>query len=503
MISVLMKPGHRLIRVIVSSILLCSFAITSFSQTKPILFQNATIIDGSGKKSVRGDVRIKAGKIAKIGKIKPSKDDELIDANGLVLAPGFIDIHNHSESGLLREGTAANQVSQGITTVLVGPDGGSPWPLAEYFTKLDGKIAVNVGAFIGHAEVRSQILKEDYKRTATPEEIAAMAKLVNQAMNEGAFGLSSGLEYDVGFMATIEELIELSKVAAKYKGIYMSHIRDEEEGFKAAMEEAIRIGRDAKLPVQISHIKMGNRNVWGKSAEAIALIEAAKKAGQDVTADAYPYTAWASTITVLVPSRKHEDRTEVETGIANVGGADKILITSHSANRSYEMKTLADIAASKGISPVDLYIEIVKNGGASVVCNSMNEDDVKAFYQRPWIMVSSDGGIGSRHPRGTGTFTRVLGKFVRENKWLTLEEAVHKMSAMPAARLGLKDRGMIKKGMMADLVLFDANTVIDKATFAEPQTFSTGIRATFVNGVKVWDGEKITGSVPGSIMKRH
>ncbi|MBK6723139.1 MAG: amidohydrolase family protein [Acidobacteria bacterium] len=416
------------------------------AQARSILFQNASVIDGTGKPAFRGDVRIKDGKIAKIGKVKASKDDELIDASGLVLAPGFIDIHNHSETGLLREGTAGNQVSQGITTLLVGPDGGSPWPLAEYFGKLDGKIAVNVGAFIGHAEVRSQILKEDYKRVATPEEIAAMAKLVEQAMNEGAFGLSSGLEYDVGFMATIEEMIELAKVAAKYKGIYMSHIRDEEEGFRAAMEEAIRIGKDAKLPVQISHIKMGNRNVWGKSAEAIALIEAAKKDGQDVTADAYPYTAWASTITVLVPSRKHEDRGEVEKGLANVGGPDKVLITSHAANRSYEMKNMAEIAASKNISPVDLYIEIVKNGGAGVVCNSMSEDDVKAFYQRPWIMVSSDGGIGSRHPRGTGTFTRVLGKFVRENKWLRLEEAIRKMTAMPAARLGIKDRGLIKKG---------------------------------------------------------
>ena len=483
-----------------SIILLTSVIVPA--QSRSVLFQNASIIDGTGKAAFRGDVRIKDGKIAKIGKIKASKDDEVIDATGLVLAPGFIDIHNHSETGLLREGTAANQVSQGITTVLVGPDGGSPWPIAEYFTKLDGKIAVNVGAFIGHAEVRSQILKDDYKRTATPEEIVAMAKLVEQAMNEGAFGLSSGLEYDVGFMATIEELIELAKVAAKYKGIYMSHIRDEEEGFRAAMEEAIRIGRDAKLPVQISHIKMGNRNVWGKSAEAITLIEAAKKAGQDVTADAYPYTAWASTITVLVPSRKHEDRTEVETGLANVGGAEKVLITSHAANRSYEMKTMAEIAASKNISPVDLYIEIVKNGGAGVVCNSMNENDVKAFYQRPWIMVSSDGGIGSRHPRGTGTFTRVLGKFVRENKWLSLEEAIRKMTSMPAARLGLKDRGLIKKGMKADLVLFDANSVIDRATFAEPQNFSTGIKATFVNGVKVWDGDKITNATSGTILRR-
>ena len=493
----------NLTTILIAILTLFASALKVSAQVRPFIFKNATIIDGSGKKAFRGDLRVREGRIEKIGKIKPAKDDELIDASGLALAPGFIDIHNHSESGLLREGTAANQVSQGITTVMVGPDGGSPWPIPDYFAKLDGKIAVNVGSFIGHATVREEILKNDYKRTATPDEIAAMAKLVEQAMSDGAFGLSSGLEYDVGFMATTEELIELAKVAAKYKGIYMSHIRDEEEGFRAAMEEAIRIGKDAKLPVQISHIKMGNRNVWGKSAEAIALIEAAKKAGQDVTADAYPYIAWASTITVLVPSRKHEDRTEVETGIANVGGADKILITSHSANRSYEMKTLADIAASKGISPVDLYIEIVKNGGASVVCNSMNEDDVKAFYQRPWVMVSSDGGIGSRHPRGTGTFTRVLGKFVRENKWLSLEEAVHKMSAMPAARLGLKDRGLIKKGMMADLVLFDANAVVDKATFAEPQTFSTGIRWTFVNGVRVWDGEKITGSVPGNILKRR
>ena len=307
----------------------------------------------------------------------------------------------------------------------------------------------------------------------------------------------------MGYKATIEELIALAKAAARHDGIYMSHIRDEEEGFHAAMEEAIRIGREARLPVQISHIKMGNRNVWGKSAEAIALIEAARSAGQDVTADAYPYTAWASTITVLVPSRRHEDRAEIEKGLANVGGADKVLITGYAANRSYEMRTMAEIAAAKNTSPIDLYIEIVKNGGARVVCNSMSEADVRAFYQRPWVMVSSDGGIGSRHPRGTGTFTRVLGKFVRESKWLELEEAVRKMTSMPAARLGLKDRGRIKKGMKADLVLFDAKAVIDNATFAEPQKLSTGMRAVFVNGTRVWDGERVTKALAGSILKRR
>ncbi len=492
-----MKP-----RIIAVAFVLALFPPLAAGQTTSWLFKDALIIDGTGKSGFRGDVRVRNGKIDKIGKIKASKTDEVVDASRFVLAPGFIDIHNHSESGLLREGTAANQVSQGITTVLVGPDGGSPWPLAEYLGKLDGKVAVNVGSFIGHATVRTAVLKDDYKRVATSDEIAAMVKLVEQAMKEGAFGLSSGLEYDVGFLATTEELIELAKIAAKYKGIYMSHIRDEEEGFMAAMEEAIRIGREARLPVQISHIKMGNRNVWGKSAEAIALIEAAKKAGQDVTADAYPYTAWASTITVLVPSRRHDDRPEIEKSLTNVGGADKVLITSHAANRAYEMKTLAEIAATKNTSPVDIYIEIVKNGGAGIVCNSMNEDDVKAFYARPWVMVSSDGGIGSRHPRGAGTFTRVLARFVRENKWLDLEQAVNKMTAMPAKRLGLKDRGVIKKGMRADLVLFDPAAVIDNATFAAPQTLSSGVRLVLVNGVRVWDGEKVTGALPGSTLRR-
>jgi len=231
-------------------------------------------------------------------------------------------------------------------------------------------------------------------------------------------------------------------------------------------------------------------------------VKESQKSGLDITADAYPYTAWASTITVLVSSRKHEDRAEIEKGLRNVGGADKVLITNHAANRSYEMRTMEDIAASKNISPVDLYIEIVKNGGAAVVCNSMNEADVKAFYNQPWTMVSSDGGIGSRHPRGAGTFTRVLRKFVREDNWFGIEEAVRKMSSMPAARLGLKDRGSIKKGMKADLVLFDRANVADRSTFAEPQLLSEGVRTVFVNGVRVWDGGKTTGATTGAVLRR-
>ncbi len=493
------KTLRKISLAVVWTLVLVSFVS---AQNRAIVIKNALVIDGGGQKAFRVDVRFKDGKIVKIGSIKPKTDDEIIDANGKILAPGFIDIHNHSESGLLTEGIAVNQVSQGITTIAVGPDGGSPFPISDYFAKLEGKIAPNVLSFIGHASVREKVLGNDYKRRATDEEIKKMTLLVEQAMKEGAFGLSSGLEYDVGFSASTEELIELAKVAAKYDGIYMSHIRDEEEGLLDAIREAIRIGKEAKIPVQISHIKAGNRNVWGKSADAIALIEAERKNGFDITADAYPYTAWASTITVLVPNRKHDDRSEVEKGLSNVGGADKVLVTSCSAHRNYEGKTLEEIAKSQGVSPVDVYIQIVKDGGAGVVCNSMNEADVKAFYTQPWVMVASDGGIGSRHPRGTGTFTKVLGRFVRENNWMNLEEAVRKMSSFPAKRLGLKDRGLIKKGMKADLVLFDKDRVIDRATFAQPQNLSEGIEIVFVNGKRVWENGKATGNMAGSILRR-
>jgi N-acyl-D-amino-acid deacylase len=471
------------------------------AQMNFVVIKNAMILDGSGRSAFRGDVRIKGNKIVKIGNLKAKKDEQVIDANGKILAPGFIDIHNHSEESLMEEGTAANQVSQGITTILVGPDGGSPFPIADYFAKLNGKIAPNVGAFIGHASLREQVMNGDYKRQTTSQELEKMLALMEQAMKDGAFGLSSGLEYDVGFSASTDEMIALAKAASKHGGIYMSHIRDEEEGLLDAIREAIKIGKEAKIPVQISHIKAGNRNVWGKSADAIALIESERKNGLDLTADVYPYTAWASTITVLVPSRKHDDRAEVEKGLQNVGGADKVLVTSCRAHRDYEGKTLEEIAKSKGVSPIDIYIQIVKDGGAGVVCNSMNEADVKAFYQQSWSMVSSDGGIGSRHPRGTGTFPRVLGRFVRENKWFSLEEAIRKMSAFPAQRLGLKDRGLIKKGFKADLVLFDKDKVIDRATFAEPQNISEGIEIVWINGQKVWENGKTTGNLRGEILR--
>lgn len=484
-----------------AALFLLAVSISVFSQT--LLIRNAIVYDGISTVAKRVDVRVNDNRISAIGKLKPKKGEDVIDATGLVLSPGFIDIHNHSESGLPEEGTAANQVSQGITTLFVGPDGSSPDSIAEYLTNLNGKVAVNVGAFIGHGTLREQVLKDDLARTATDEEIAKMSVLLEKAMKEGAFGLSSGLEYDSGYSATTDELIALSKVAAKYNGIYMTHMRDEEEGLLDSIREALRISREARIPLQISHIKAGNRNVWGKSTEAIALVNEARKSGLNVLADAYPYTAWASTITVLVPSRKHDDLEEVTKGISNVGGADKVLITNCSAHKDYEGKTLQEIADISDRTPEDVYMQIVKDGGASVVCNSMNEDDLKNFYLQSWVMVSSDGGIGSRHPRGTGTFTRVLGRFVREKQWLSLGEAIRKMTSLPAQRLGLKDRGIIRKGAKADLVLFDKDKVIDNATFTEPQLHSTGIDKVWVNGKVVFSDNKATGNLPGEILKKN
>src|SRR5262249_26491102 len=469
-----------------------------------LVVTNATVIDGTGRQRFRANIRIEDDRIKTVGLFQPEPGERVIQADGMVVAPGFIDIHNHSEEGLSREPAASNQVSQGITTLAVGPDGSSPWPIKDYLEQREKQgTAVNVLCFVGHGTLREQVMGKDYDRPSTPEETAKMKTLVEQAMAEGAFGLSSGLEYDAGRAATTGELIELARAAAHNHGLYMTHMRDEEEGMLAALREAILIGAKARLPVQISHIKMGNRNVWRQAPRAIALINRARRNGADVTADCYPYTAWASTIAILVPSRRHEDRREVETGLRNVGGAQNVLITNCRAHPDFEGKTLDQIASAVSSSPIEVYQRIVRDGGASVVCSSMNESDVHAFYRQPWVMVASDGGIGSRHPRGAGTFTRVLGQFVREKHLLTLEEAVRKMSSAPARRLSLTDRGVIREGMKADLVIFDPSVVRDRSTFKEPGVLSIGIYRVLVNGQPVWENGSSTGRLPGVAIRNN
>jgi len=479
---------------------------TSQAADQTIAIVGATLLDGSGRAPLRDSVVVLSGdSILAVGsrdRVKVPADAQVSQAAGLVLAPGFIDAHNHSDRGFKNDPSAETQVSQGITTVVIGQDGGSPLPVADYLRNLDqNPIALNVLTFVGHATIRSKVMGEDTNRLATPAEIDAMKQLVEQAMRDGAIGLSTGLEYETGKPASTEEVIALAGVAGRYHGMYISHIRDEADKTFDALAEAIRIGKEGHLPVQISHIKLGSVKVWGRANEAVAQIEKARRRGQDVTADCYPYEAWSSTIRVLIPSGRHDDPVAVAQGIADVGGAQNITIVSCSAHPDYEFKTLQDISTKEGLNPVSAYMKIVRDGGAGVVCHSMKEADIKVFYQRPWVMVSSDGGIGSRHPRGAGTYPRVLGRFVRESRWLALPEAIRKMTSFPAARFKLRDRGLIRPGFKADLVLFDPDRIIDRATFQEPQLISTGVERVFVNGVEVWNG-KTTGKRPGKALRR-
>ena len=471
-----------------------------------IAILGATLIDGSGRAPIKDSiVLIENDRIVAVGRrgqVRIPREARVIDARGMVVAPGFIDAHNHSERGFQTDPSAASQVSQGITTVVVGQDGGSVFPVGEFLDNLDKKpIALNVLTFVGHATVRSRVMGEDTNRHATPAEIEKMKRLVEQAMREGAIGLSTGLEYETAKPSSTEEVITLARAASAYGGIYISHIRDEADQTFEALAEAVRIGKEARIPVQISHIKLGTVSVWGRAKDVVKLVNNARASGQDITADCYPYDAWSSTIRVLIPSGRHDDAVDVARGLADVGGAKNITIVSCRAHPDYEFKTMEEISKREGITPVELYMKIVRDGGAGIVCHSMKDDDIKTFYQQPWVMVSSDGGIGSRHPRGAGSYPRVLGRFVRELNWLTLPEAIRKMTSFPARRFKLNDRGLVRRGYKADLVVFDPNQIIDRSTFPEPELVAEGVKRVFVNGVEIWAEGRATGDLPGKALR--
>jgi len=485
------------------------FCRVTRSQQNSILILNAQVADGTGKPLRKANARITADHITELGNLKPKPNEQTIDAKGLVLAPGFIDIHNHSTEGLSTDPLAESQISQGITSMVLGADGGSPWPIAPYLDdRRKNPASLNVAVMAGHATIREQVLQKDFKRFSTDAEIARMSELVEQAMREGAIGLSSGLEYEVGSYSDTKEVIAMSAAAAKFPGaFYMTHIRDEADKAFEALKEEIEIGEKAHIPVEHSHIKLGTIGVWNKAPAYIKVIEAARNRGVDFLADCYPYDAWHSNIKVLVPNKQYEDPKSVERALSDVGGASHVTITDFSLNRSYEAHTIEELAKQNSITPVEMYIRMIREGDAAnteagVIGQSMVEPDMKAFYQRPWVMVASDGGINSGHPRGAGTFPRVLGLYVREKHWLTLPEAVRKMTGLPAQRLGWKDRGVIRIGAVADLVLFNPATVIDRSTFAKPYELSTGIEKVFVNGQLVWSDNKATGARPGRVLTR-
>ena len=458
----------------------------------------AQLADGSGAPLRAAAVRVQGDQIAEVGDLVPRENEKVVDGTGLVLAPGFIDAHNHSTEGLVENPAAESQVSQGITTLAIGQDGESPWPIAEYFSRLrSAPPAVNVVLFAGHATLRQRVMGEDFRRSASEGEIAQMRALVEQAMREGAAGLSSGLEYEIGSYAATDELLALAKTAAEHGGIYITHIRDEADRTLEAMREAIEIGERAGIPVQITHIKLGTISVWGKTGEVVSMIEAARQRGVDVSADAYPYLAWNADLKVLVPNKRYDDPVSVAQGLADVGGGHNIQVTKLPLFPQHAGKRLDEVARAEGITEVEAYIRLVADKDVKVIGHTMSEPDLRVFLAQPWTMVASDGGIASRLPRGAGTFPRVLGRFVRELDWLTLPEAIRKMTSLPAARLSLKDRGLVRPGMKADLVLFDAKTVIDRATFEQPELPSQGILKVRVNGGLVWNDGRPGGEKTG------
>lgn len=472
-----------------------------------VLFTNATLVDGTGAPAYVGDLLIEGGRIVALGapgSIEAPPDAERRDLTGLVLAPGFIDIHNHSTDRLFDFPLATTQLAQGITTIVVGADGSSPWPISDYLARIDElRPTVNVATLVGHGTVRRFALGEDYRRSATDAEIADMTVRVERGMTEGAFGLSSGLEYDPGFYSTTGELIAVARAAAGHGGFYMTHMRDEEEGLMEAVDEAIRIGREAGLPVQISHIKAGNASVWGRAPDVLERIRRANDEGLDVTADQYPYAAWQSGLAIVVRSRMFSNPDSVAKGIAAAGGANRLQIVAFWDEPELNGLRLDEIARRRGMTDVEAYIWIMENGGSGLIGHTMNEDDVDTFMASPWVMTSSDGGVRSAHPRGAGTFPRVLGHYVRERGILTLERAVQRATSMPARRLGLNDRGVLRAGARADLAIFDPELVVDRSTFDNGTRQAEGVESVWLGGVETWSAGEPTGARPGRAVRHE
>jgi N-acyl-D-amino-acid deacylase len=449
-----------------------------------ILIENGQVIDGTGRPAFKADVRIVADKISEIGELAALPGEQVIDATGLIVSPGFIDAHSHADSKL---DLLESQLRQGITTAICGQDGGRSASVREQKERTRNA-ALRFEFFSGHGGLREAVMKTT-DRKAAPFEIEQMKALLDEDMRAGALGLSTGLEYDPGHYASTEELIALSKVASRHGGMYISHLRDEGHGVLDSVRELITIGREANLPAQISHIKKGVAAVWGKSGEAIRLIEHARDRGQSVTADVYPYLYWQSTIRVLTVSRDYANPKTWELALADVGGPKNVLLTNYSPNPAWVGKTLEAISKETGKNVPELIIEIINNTGEgkgteSVLVTAMTEEDLINFVKHPWIMFSSDGSGGGSHPRSAGSFPRVLARYVRDLKVISLEEAVRKMTSLPAQTFKLTDRGVLKAGRSADVVLFDPRTIQDTATPENPRSMAVGVKHVFVRGVQ-------------------
>jgi N-acyl-D-amino-acid deacylase len=499
-----------------------------------VLIRGGTVIDGTGAARYRADVAFKGDRIALISRapIRVSRAARSIDASGKIVSPGFIDLHAHIDP-LPQLPGAESAARQGVTTALGGPDGGSPLPLAPYMTAREQqRIGINVAYLIGHNSIRREVMGMA-NRAPTPDELSRMKTLVAEGMAHGAFGMSTGLRYLPGNFSKIDEVIELSRVAADSGGIYTSHLREEGLGLIEGVAEAITIGRDARIPVVLTHHKAVGTKMWGASTRTLAMVDSARRLGIDVMIDVYPYTATSTGITVLIPTwafdggdsaftRRLNDpvlRDSIKSGIVfnllnDRGGGDLARVQFSRTRWQPELdgRTLADWARQRGMQPTpengaELVLEAELKGGASMIYHVLDESDVQRIMRHPQAMIASDGrlsrpGEASPHPRAYGTFPRVLGRYSRDLKLFPLETAVHKMTGQPAARLKLRDRGVLRAGAFADVVVFDATTVADKATFTQPHQYPVGIDYVFVNGAAAVDSGRFTDARTGRVLKR-
>jgi len=476
------------------------------------LIVNASVLDGTGAPPRQVAVRIDAGRIVEVGDLTPRAGETVFDAQGLTLAPGFIDTHSHADDDLFEHPDALADVSQGITTIVGGQDGGSAYPLKKFFGRLEHKpAAVNVASYSGHGTLRDRVMKDDFRRVATSKEVEKMERLLDKDMKAGALGLATGLEYDPGIYSAPSEVTALARVAAAHAGRYISHVRSEDRNFWEAIEEIVAIGRDARLPVQISHTKLAMKSWWGQSDRLLKRLDEARASGVDITADIYPYLYWHSTLTVLFPKRDFEDMDEARLVVNEIAPPDGLILTQYDAEPTWVGKSLAEVAASRNEDPAVTLIMLVRraeerrkatgDAGESILGTSMTEEDFEALLRWPHMNLCTDGSLEGSHPRGFGAFPRVLGRYVRERHVLTLEEAVHRASGLAAEHMGFRDRGFIRPGLAADLVLFDPQTIADRATITAPHTVSDGVRTVWVNGQIVYQEGRVTGRRPGSVLR--
>ena len=517
----------------ISSVTLLALLLPSFgnSQDYDLIIRGGKVVDGSGNPWYYADIAIKNDRIAEIGQLSNHEAKRVIDAHGLVVAPGFIDPHTHALRGIFEVPNAESALLQGVTTLTEGNDGSSPYPIDRHYADIDNlRISPNWAVFVGQGTIRQRVIGFGLRK-ATPDEMERMKQMVRNAMEQGALGISTGLFYVPGSFTSTEEVIELSKVAAEYNGIYISHIREEAAQLIDSVQETIRIGEEANIPVQITHHKVIGVENWGASIESLRLVDEARKRGVDVTIDQYPYTASQTSINALIPqwaqaggreemlSRINSAETystiknEVVAKILyDRGGGDpkNVFISRNSWDPDMAGKNLAELAIDAGLEPTpenaaDVVFDIIRGGGATAVYHAIGPEDVDRIMQHPATAIGSDGpvgvfGEGAPHPRQYGTFARVLGLYVRERKILSLEEAIRKMSSQSARRLGIHDRGLITKGYFADIAIFDPDEIIDKATFENPHQYAIGTKFVLVNGTVVVENGQHTGARPGRIL---